>query len=662
MIMPNGGLDMVKKRRTLRSRLLMLSVVPVLAAVVILIIYYVIVSNNKYMAMYKDEGMALSESYSSSIEHTISVLSQQFDVVTKNHDIVNESISIDDRKALLADVASTSLFKDFAISYSNGKTYNDTDISEREYFKQAITNKCTYVSSPVIRKTDGSVTIMVGKYFNANGNDYVVYGGLPAETFSDLIKEVHFEENGIAFIMDKTGMIVGTSTELVPQLTELAGEHDLGGSIKDAAEKVLKSEGTGTVEFTLSGTDYIAAYTKTGTVEGWYIVTATPEKPIKNDIMKAAVTILIIAALIIAATVIVSVMRVRKISVPIAATADRMQKMAEGDILSPAQVFNTNDEIETMSEAASALVANMSAIINDLAGVLGSVANGDLTVSPNVTYPGDFMQIKDSMENILSSLNEIMTGVNVSSEEVLTGSDQMAEGSQSLADGTTRQASAIEEISATIADVSAQIAATSKNASKAGDLSKQTEEKVLYQDGEIQNMVSAMNDISATSKKIENIIKTIEDIAFQTNILALNAAVEAARAGEAGKGFAVVADEVRVLASKSAEAATSTTSLITASIQAVGNGVKIALSTAETMKEVRDISTQTADLIAEIASASEEQNNSIKQISQGVSQISDVIQRNSATAEETAASCEELSGQSRMLKQNVSRFKVKKLR
>ena len=236
----------------------------------------------------------------------------------------------------------------------------------------------------------------------------------------------------------------------------------------------------------------------------------------------------------------------------------------------------------------------------------------------------------------------------------------MAEGSQSLADGTTRQASAIEEISATIADVSTQIENTSKNASRAGELSKQTEEKVVYQDGEIQNMVRAMNDISETSKKIENIIKTIEDIAFQTNILALNAAVEAARAGEAGKGFAVVADEVRVLASKSAEAATSTTSLITASIQAVGNGVKIALSTADAMKEVRDISTKTADLISEIAAASAEQNNSIRQITQGVAQISDVIQRNSATAEETAASCEELSGQSRMLKEKVARFKVRR--
>ncbi|MCR4780657.1 MAG: methyl-accepting chemotaxis protein [Ruminiclostridium sp.] len=650
---------MVKKKRTLKTRLTLLSAIPVLGACIILVVIYIVVSYNRYIEQYNDEGLALSEAYASSIEHTIESLSQQFDVVDKNADIVDENIPIDDRKAMLKDAASTSTFKDFAIAYSSGKTYNDTDISEREYFKQAMSTRAAYVSSPVIRKTDNSITIMMGKYFSVNGQNYVVYGGLDPATFSNLIKEVHFAENGIAFIMDKEGVIVGTSTSSVAQLTDLDGDHNLGQSITDAAKKILSSK-EGNVEFTLNGTAYLAGFAQISSAEGWYIITATPKQPVLQSIFTTAMMIVIVAILATLLAVFLTQIRIKNIAGPIAATALRMQQMSEGDVTSPAQVFRTNDEIETMSEAAETLVNNMSAIVHDMESVLASIAQGDLTADTAVEYPGDFVQIERSIHNILTALNGIMTDVDTSSAEVLTGSNQMAEGSQALADGTTRQASAIQQISATIAEVSTQIATTAQNASQAGRLSEQTQERVNLQDTEIHSMVEAMNEISSTSKEIEKIIKTIEDIAFQTNILALNAAVEAARAGDAGKGFAVVADEVRNLANKSAEAANSTSALITASIEAVDKGSKIALATADSMKEVKDMSAQTAELIVGIASASAEQTESIRQITTGVEQISQVIQTNSATAEETAASCEELSGQSKLLKDQVARFNLRK--
>ncbi len=648
---------MNKKKRTLKLRLTLLSAIPVLVACLILVVVYIFVSYSKYMSMYESEGRAVSEAYASSVDYTISTLGQQFDVVSKNTSVVDETIPLDQRKAILKDAASTSLFKDFSIAYSSGKTYSDTDISEREYFRQAMSTKGAYISSPVIRKTDNSITIMMGKYFNANGTDYVVYGGLGADTFSDLIKDVHYEDNGIAFIMDKSGVVVGTSTPLVPQLEALAGEHKLGESVTKAVETMLKNK-EGNVTFKLSGAEYTAGYSQISSVEGWYIVSATPTQPIKASIIEAALLIVIIAALSTLTAVVVTGLRIKNIAGPVAATAQRMQDMAAGDISTPAQVFKTNDEIETMSEAAETLITNMGAIINDLASVLDAVARGDLTARPGVAYPGDFKRIELSIGSILGSLNQIMSGVSASSTDVLSGSVQIAEGSQSLADGTTRQASALEEISATIQDVSMQIATTADNATQAGELSERTQQKVNQQDVEIQNMVAAMNEISDTSAEIEKIIKTIEDIAFQTNILALNAAVEAARAGAAGKGFAVVADEVRNLANKSQEAAKSTSTLINASITSVGKGSEIANATAESMKEVKEMSAQTAKLIVEIADASQEQSRSIKQITEGVEQISQVIQTNAATAEETSALCSSLNGQSKQLQDQVAHFRT----
>ncbi len=310
---------------------------------------------------------------------------------------------------------------------------------------------------------------------------------------------------------------------------------------------------------------------------------------------------------------------------------------------------------------------DVSKCIEDISSLLDRMAEGDFTGQPGTSYPGDFGRIKNSMMKIEDDLGAALENMNTSSEEVMNRSGRMAEGSRTLAEGegsrtlaegASRQSAAIKEISGSIAEVSSRISAAAENAAAAGELSRRTRDKVNEQDAEIVNMVEAMNEISVTSKEIEKIIKVIEDIAFRTNILALNAAVEAARAGDAGKGFAVVADEVRNLAAKSAEAAKSTSKLISAAISAVEKGSAVADRTAVSMREVRDMTERTSGLIVEIAEASREQNESIKQINSGIGQISEVIRTNSDTAEDTASSSAELSDQSRLLKEQVSRFRT----
>lgn len=650
---------MGNKRKTLKAKLTVLSAVPVLATGFLLAVVFSVLTYGGYRRLYGNEGQALSGTYAASVVSVIDSLSQQVEAVTHNPDVIDESLPVERRKALLADAAKTSSFKDFSIAYSTGRTYNNTDISDREYFRQAMQTKGAYVSSPVLRKTDNSVTIMMGKYFSANSESYVAYGGVDAATFSNLIADVNFGENGMAFILDREGVVVGTSTADIPQLAKLAGDEAMESSMVSAIEGILENA-SGVAELKHNGQKYIAGYTTLTSAEGWSIVVATPKAPMTRSVALSALymTLVALAATLIA--VLVSGAKIGEIAGYIAVISRRISDMAQGDLSSPAELFRTNDELETMSEAMVKLTDSMRECITDIDTVLDAISHGDLTVTPSVEYRGDFLSIKRAMEQILSSLSGMISGVNVSSTKVSSGSARMSTDSQSLADGASAQASAIERISGTIADVSAQIDSAARNASKAGELSRQTQERVQLQDTEITNMVDAMREISGTSRQIEHIIKTIEDIAFQTNILALNAAVEAARAGSAGKGFAVVADEVRNLAGKSAEAASSTTALINASIAAVHKGSALARSTAESMKEVKDISSRTAEIITEIASASAAQIEAVRQITVGVERISQIIHSNSATAQQTAVSCEELSEQSRHLREQVSKFRIQK--
>ncbi len=320
---------------------------------------------------------------------------------------------------------------------------------------------------------------------------------------------------------------------------------------------------------------------------------------------------------------------------------------------------SSSDEIGALTQSINQFSDQLSGAVGEVIRILNALASGDLTVGIDREWIGDWADLNKATKNIISSLNSIFEKVNTASEQTTSGSEQVASAAQALAQGATEQASSIQELSATIMEISEHVKKNASNATEADQASALAKDKVGEANTNMNQMMEAMTQISDASQKIGNIIKTINDIAFQTNILALNAAVEAARAGSAGKGFAVVADEVRNLASKSAEAAKDTTSLIEESIRAVTNGSKIAEVTEKTLAEVHESTVEVNKLVNEIASATNQQATSIGQINQGVQQISAVVQTNSATAEESAAASEELAAQAKSLKHSISGIRLK---
>lgn len=374
----------------------------------------------------------------------------------------------------------------------------------------------------------------------------------------------------------------------------------------------------------------------------------------------AVIVLLLVFAVLLAVSLFMGSYLARSIRKPVAQLVAACRKMEGGD-LKQEIAYQSKDELGNLADSLRSTCEELHNVIADLTYLMDEMADGnfDIRTKAEDGYVGDFRPILDSIRRMNRNLSGTLAKINDAADQVASGSEQVSSGAQGLSQGATEQASSIEELAATINEISAQVKATAANAKEAKGQVEDAGRELSRSNESMEEMMRAMGEISAKSSEIGKIIKTIEDIAFQTNILALNAAVEAARAGEAGKGFAVVADEVRNLASKSAEAAKNTTLLIEGSIAAVNDGTRIAEQTAAALADTVGSTKKVVEIVEEISDAAEQQAESVAEVTQGVDQIASVVQTNSATAEESAAASEELSGQSQILKGLVNRFRLR---
>lgn len=373
----------------------------------------------------------------------------------------------------------------------------------------------------------------------------------------------------------------------------------------------------------------------------------------------AGVILIVISTLIMAAFI------RRSVSVPLSKITKLAKTIENGDLgLSRGEQLtvdiHSNDEIGVLGSAFELTILRLRNYIGEISSILEEISKGNLTSKIDQDYVGDFSSIRQSMEGILTKLNGTMSQIMESSDYVSNGSNQMSIGAQALSQGAVEQSSAVEELDGSIQKISHHVGQTADNAQEASQKVEFLSQQIAESNQKMQEMIEAMQEINDSSNEISKIIKTIENIALQTNILALNSAVEASRAGEAGKGFAVVAKEVRELAGKSSNASKSTTELIERSITAVEYGTKIANETAAQLASVVANANEIVETTIHIADAAQIQADSVQQIQERISQISSVVQTNSATAEQSAATSEELSAQAGILKNLIDMFRIRR--
>lgn len=462
--------------------------------------------------------------------------------------------------------------------------------------------------------------------------------------------------NEEAALLKASGELSGEQeSKLTAKLTELEGTYNdisalIGNGSFDGALKLYKS-------------DYAAASDEAMAIGQSLAETANAEadsfiKSTEQDTNRK----IIIQDIIFAITFICSVLTALKMSldftIPIRKLKKGMKEISDGHF--DIHVENdSKDELGVLTQELNVTVDRIKDYVFDIRHILGEISQGNIALSVEREYVGDFVSIQDSLNQIIHSLNHTMKDIRECGERVNAGAESLATGAQSLAQGSAEQNAAVDEFQKSLEIVADLTAQDGENADKVTQISHLAWDAVMKSDQKMQEMTDAMKEIENSSQEIAKVIKLIEDIAFQTNILALNAAVEAARAGEAGKGFAVVADEVRNLAAKSSEAANSTVAMIHKSSEAVGNGTSIVVATAEALQAVGENVKSMNEILSRIGESTAEQGRAFKLMSLAAEQISSVVHANSAAAEENSAASEELSCQSETLKELVNHFNLK---
>ena len=542
-----------------------------------------------------------------------------------------------------------------SVTPTDFSTYDKTDIAHVGWYYTPVNNGGPTWMNPYLNENVGIYMISyVVPLFRDGVNAGIVGMDIDFTTVQDLAEASNAYKTGMPIITDSDGNVIyGRDMTFGTSLAEYCSSDSLTSAVSSGQydEPIVCS---------INGTKRKAVFS---TIDNGMDLIFTAESSELSEqtgkmVMYMLSAVIFVAAVTAAVAITVSIKMTRSLR-DINRAA---QKVAAGELDVTVKAAS-KDDIGVLADSLGQTtdqLRNYSGYISELSDVLNRIAAGDLDISLTMEYKGEFGKLKAALENITASLNETLVSIDTAADQVATGADQVSVGAQALASGSTEQASSIEQLVSTIDDMSEQIKVNAERAEKVSESMDHIGGEANLSNERMNRMLEAMKDINDNTDRISAIIKTIEDIAFQTNILALNAAVEAARAGDAGKGFAVVADEVRNLASRSAEASRNTSALISRTTEAVENGSQIANQTAESLNTVVTSISEIVESIDSIAQNTQKQSEAINHVSTYVEQLSEVTQSNSAASEQSAAAAEELAGQANTMKRLTGKFTLKK--
>ncbi len=582
-----------------------------------------------------------------------SVVTDHSPTTTPNADATTKN-----REAVLKEAAEIYELHTIALYDKDGRLIQGIDDApetlDSEYFSLLKETDNLTTHSTTIFQDDLGITMGMPVKEGEETSLYVV-GVYKYDALNDVISSINLGKNGMAYMVNREGIVTGHPDHSLvlkeSTLAQISDDHE------EAIRQMTTGE-TGSTEFPIDGKKMLVAFSPIRGTQ-WSLVIQVPKSDY-NNLINGAMLVDILATIAVLIISILLVLRLaRSISRPVKGVTNRMVALSDGDLHTEVVPVHSGDELEVMSKTLNTTLESVNQYISDIQQVLTQIANGNLGVEPQMVYKGDFTRIQGSLSDIIQSMNKTISDFRSAAIRLAGMAEELSGQSGQLHQASLEQNQSAEALVQEVTHVKEQLANVTESSGQTRRKTEEIIQRIHTANTQMNALSGAMDDISSNAHEITKIAKAIEDIAFQTNILALNASVEAARAGNAGSGFAVVANEVQDLAVKSTQAAQSATDMITNTQTIIQTGVELNANTANSLKQISDVSTQISEISDQLVTAVHGQENALSVMEERIGTISAIADRNLQNAQGTEQSSELLAKEAEKLQAKVNHFVLK---